>query len=294
MNEDEIAWAETRYRLHPVLGPATRTLANLVEWTNANSDGWPYWRKPAQAAAKLMALIEQGERHDRGKYQGPRTPDVTVQDYKRALTPLKAFRTRQEKTDGPGRRPLFEIVEPGKGVGGEVWAAEQAYNDAAKLYEEASARCSAVRSLRDRAMSELNHARYRQNWRDLADRESVDVSEARLVALGKPGTRLWSLPRYEVGGYRGRGEPATALGVVYEMSGSCIAFVTDSGREKHLFPAVVMTLAEARERWWVTDADGVNLVSGGHRDRERMERLVADKHPGCVVRQGAEFITEGG
>jgi hypothetical protein len=54
---------------------------------------------------------------------------------------------------------------------------------------------------------------------------------------------------------------------------------------------VVITLAEARELWWITDGKG-DLVSGGHRDRDRMEQLVIEKHPGCVVQQGREFIAE--
>jgi hypothetical protein len=34
MNEHEVREAAHRYRAHPTLGPATRTLAALVEWTN--------------------------------------------------------------------------------------------------------------------------------------------------------------------------------------------------------------------------------------------------------------------
>jgi hypothetical protein len=53
MNEHEVREAAHRYRAHPTLGPATRTLAALVEWTNCNSDGWPYWPKPCRAARAL-------------------------------------------------------------------------------------------------------------------------------------------------------------------------------------------------------------------------------------------------
>lgn len=91
MNEWDIAQATDRYADHPVLGPATQTLANLRDWTNANSDGWAYWPKPLRAAAKLIELIEgDGTRQARENTERA-TPDA----YRRALTPVKAFRTRQ-------------------------------------------------------------------------------------------------------------------------------------------------------------------------------------------------------
>lgn len=80
MNEYEVVSAQQRYFDHPVLGPATSTLANVVEWTNDNSDGWPYWSKPCRAAKRLQELIQKG--------------DATVAEYVHALQPLKSFRTR--------------------------------------------------------------------------------------------------------------------------------------------------------------------------------------------------------
>ena len=92
MNEHDIVSAGVRYADHPVLGPATRTIANLAVWTNHNSDGWAYWPKPTRAAAKLMNLIE-GD----GTWQAQQNPDerATTDAYKAALRPIKAFRTRQ-------------------------------------------------------------------------------------------------------------------------------------------------------------------------------------------------------
>jgi hypothetical protein len=40
MNEMEIEEATERFLFHPVLGPATRTLENLMNGVNACSDGW--------------------------------------------------------------------------------------------------------------------------------------------------------------------------------------------------------------------------------------------------------------
>ncbi|HEX6685542.1 MAG TPA: hypothetical protein VF062_22395 [Candidatus Limnocylindrales bacterium] len=99
MNDWDIARAYERYTDHPVLGPATRTLANLRDWTDANSDGWAYWPKPIRAAAKLQALITgdgtYAALHDLSR--------ATPAAYRQALTPIKAFRTRQGAD--------FEIVE---------------------------------------------------------------------------------------------------------------------------------------------------------------------------------------
>lgn len=91
MNQWDIANAVDRYADHPILGPAAQTLTNLAEWTNRNSDGWAYWPKPCRAAAKLQELI-QGD----GTWQAlENTERATPAAYRRALTPIKAFRTRE-------------------------------------------------------------------------------------------------------------------------------------------------------------------------------------------------------
>jgi hypothetical protein len=100
MNDFDINRARRMYADHPVLGPAAKTLDNLREWADWNSDGWAYWPKPARAAAKLMELIE---RDGTNRFYGGPREDVTVAEYRRALAPVKAFRTRQGAD--------FEIVE---------------------------------------------------------------------------------------------------------------------------------------------------------------------------------------
>lgn len=89
MNDIDIEVASDRYRDHPVLGPATITLANLARWADANGDGWHSWPAPARAAAKLMELIEAD-----GTPQGQSENNPTVVQYRKALTPVKSFRTR--------------------------------------------------------------------------------------------------------------------------------------------------------------------------------------------------------
>lgn len=68
---------------------------HLREWTDEHSDGWAYWTKPRQAADQAMALIESAtsrineeqERHD-----------ITDEEMRAAVRPIKAFLTRQKVT----------------------------------------------------------------------------------------------------------------------------------------------------------------------------------------------------
>lgn len=121
-----------------------------------------------------------------------------------------------------------------------------------------------------------------------ADRRHV----ARLALLAAPGTRLWVLPSYGDHGYRGLGEPATSLGLATSAieallgpAGDCwlIRYRTASGIEDQHGEAVLLTLEEAAQRWWVTDGRG-NLLSGGLPDHARMEKLAAEL--GGVAQQG--------
>lgn len=102
MNTWDIERAGRMYADHPVLGPATRTIANLEAAANANSDGWAYWPKPARAAARLMELIER-DGTSRWYCDGERE-DATADELRAAYRPLKSFRTRSGLP--------FEIVSP--------------------------------------------------------------------------------------------------------------------------------------------------------------------------------------
>ncbi len=70
----------------PNLQQAAEALNRLMWWADANSDGWAYWPKPARAARKLQMLLD-------GKSSC--SPDVSGAELKAALTPIKAFLTRQ-------------------------------------------------------------------------------------------------------------------------------------------------------------------------------------------------------
>lgn len=92
MNEYDIEHANTmaaEQRL-PNIYRGTVILARLMAWTNDHSDGWPYWKLPAKAAAKLMTLIEDSKLHT------GRAEDVTEAQLKASFTPIKSFLTRQK------------------------------------------------------------------------------------------------------------------------------------------------------------------------------------------------------
>ena len=95
LNEYEVEEYHQRYANGPDtpkhIKAAIRSLSDLVEWTNSNSDGWPYWCKPAQAASKLCEVLQ---RHHHYAWLGRGEP-VSLSDVKAALKPVKAFRTRQ-------------------------------------------------------------------------------------------------------------------------------------------------------------------------------------------------------
>lgn len=100
MNELEVEEATARWNDHPVLGPATKTLHNLMRCANSNSDGWAYWPKPCRAARQLQELIKAADK-DRREL---RPVSVDAGAVRRAYSPIKAFLTRTKLT--------IEIVDP--------------------------------------------------------------------------------------------------------------------------------------------------------------------------------------
>lgn len=71
----------------PNLSAAVRTLDDLVDWTDHNSDGWPYWSAPAKASAKLQRLIAGVDWLD--------PQDISASDLRKAYIPIRSFRTRK-------------------------------------------------------------------------------------------------------------------------------------------------------------------------------------------------------
>lgn len=131
MNETEIENAYARFAGHGDLGPAVRTLYALVQVTNANSDGWHSWPKPARAADRLMQMIQDASwRPEDYRYREP-----TTKRLRSALVPVKAFRTRM--TAEHGDRWNFGITERlptrREELGQAIMAAERKAAAAAEL-----------------------------------------------------------------------------------------------------------------------------------------------------------------
>ena len=100
MNTWEIDEAVDLFRTHPLLGPATRTLANLRDHADHNSDGWAYWPKPARAAKQLQELIHYTP--DGVPWWDTDRVDVTKAQVRKAYT----YRSRPSATQ---RRPAQHL-----------------------------------------------------------------------------------------------------------------------------------------------------------------------------------------
>jgi hypothetical protein len=99
---------------------------------------------------------------------------------------------------------------------------------------------------------------------------SDEVLRKRLTRLGTPGTRLWVIPGSREP--RGMGNAATSLGVTLStveavfgygsrsLSSWLVRWRNDDGTEDT--GLYVVTLADAKRAWWVTDGQG-NMLAGG-------------------------------
>lgn len=93
--EDAVHYLSPRASEFPNLLAGALTLQSLVRWTNRNSDGWPYWQKPSRAAKSLMEhLHREAIGRAIGRWDQRTDHDLTDAELKRALAPIKAFRTR--------------------------------------------------------------------------------------------------------------------------------------------------------------------------------------------------------
>lgn len=76
----------------PNLQAAVLTLHRLMDWTNANSDGWAYWRKPAAASKRLQEVVY---REYCGRWENRSDADISLAELRGLHTPIRAFLTRQ-------------------------------------------------------------------------------------------------------------------------------------------------------------------------------------------------------
>lgn len=93
MNSYEIRNIADRFdaETQPNAERGARILLNLHTWTNNNSDGWAYWRKPSNAAERLMLELDR-VKNPRGFSDAV---DLTAAELASAIRPIRAFFTRQ-------------------------------------------------------------------------------------------------------------------------------------------------------------------------------------------------------
>jgi hypothetical protein len=96
MNHDEITEAVLKAGVYgdANLVRATLILQDLRDLADSVSDGWCYWPKPCRAAKKLQELIQDALPTPSNNYMAKLVPDAAL---KKALSPIKAFLTREAK-----------------------------------------------------------------------------------------------------------------------------------------------------------------------------------------------------
>ena len=87
MNGWDVELAVQRTAARPVQNKAARFLYEYMEQVNAHSDGWAYWAAPVRSAARLMSLVES-------------PVEITEQQFRSALIPIKSFYTRRGRAAG--------------------------------------------------------------------------------------------------------------------------------------------------------------------------------------------------
>jgi hypothetical protein len=108
MNDYDIEHAFNRFdeSVTPNRFALIKVVSRLADWANRNSDGWHSWPKPCRAASVAMSHIESRTSRENNEQE-----DVDISDAERvrALTPIKAFLTRQGASDADKREILFGL-----------------------------------------------------------------------------------------------------------------------------------------------------------------------------------------
>jgi hypothetical protein len=82
---------------------------NLAEWADEHSDGWAYWQAPRRAANEAMGHIESTTNAANVRQD---THDITDEQMRAAVKPIRAFLTRQRVSVETKERILRAVDEP--------------------------------------------------------------------------------------------------------------------------------------------------------------------------------------
>ena len=84
------------------------TVEELKDWADHNSDGWAYWRKPLQAAQRAISHIESGTYAEDIRRA---REDISLEEFKAAIRPIKSFLTRENVCEVERKRILSAVDE---------------------------------------------------------------------------------------------------------------------------------------------------------------------------------------
>lgn len=109
MNEYDIESARRRFTRAacPNRLALVMVVEHLATWTNENSDGWPYWSKPRNAA---RAAIRHIESRTWAENEAQERNDITDAEMLAAVRPIKAFLTRQHVSADRRERILRSVT----------------------------------------------------------------------------------------------------------------------------------------------------------------------------------------
>ena len=77
----------------PNLARMATVVENLKNWTNQNSDGWPYWSQPSRAAGRLMGHLY---RANLAGWRYEPVKDVSEDELEASLRPIRAFLNKRD------------------------------------------------------------------------------------------------------------------------------------------------------------------------------------------------------
>lgn len=110
MNDFDLRMAQRRFvgRGTPYRSALVFTVEELKDWVDLNSDGWAYWRKPLRAAQRAISLIESTTYEEDNRRA---REDISLEEFKAAIRPIKSFLTRQNVSEVDRKLILSAVDE---------------------------------------------------------------------------------------------------------------------------------------------------------------------------------------